>query len=94
MTKKRPSGFAYQKPKAFYEEGGGPFGAGRYFVEGFGGKKQYFNSETEYDNFVKLDRENKYKKFQKDISDMLSLGSNRPRRSKRPMYASNFFGMR
>jgi len=91
MTKKRPSGFAYQRPRPFLDEGGGPHGADRYFIEGFGGKKQYFNSEEEYDNLVKLDREKKYKRFQKDMSDFTNMIT---KNRKRPMLASNFFGMR
>jgi len=55
--------FTYRKPKAFYDEGGGPLGEDRYFIEGFGGKRQYFNSEDEYNAFVQKDQEKKYRAF-------------------------------
>lgn len=64
MSKNRYK-FTYTNPKVTYDEE-----KNSYFIRTFGGKKKYFNDESEYDAYVRQDREKKYRKFLKDHKDV------------------------
>jgi len=86
------SKFIYKKPRPFYDEENE-----KYFIQGFGGKKQYFGNEAEYNAFVKLDQEKKYKMFQQDLEDaerMVYKNRETPADRYRKMQNRSLFGMR
>ena len=65
---KKASKFTYTNPKVTYDEE-----KNQYFIKTFGGKKKYFDTEQQYDEFVKQDRERAYRKFlrqSKEIREM------------------------
>ena len=68
MAKKGTSTFKYTNPEAFYDEE-----KNKYFILTFGGKKKYFDSEAEYDRYVKHDREKAYRKFLSDSKEVRAM---------------------
>ena len=56
--------FTYKSPKLIYDKE-----QDRSYIEIFGGRRKYFDSEDAYDLYVKKDEKIKYKKFLQDSKE-------------------------